>query len=191
MNPVAISFIVSGVISTLIIIFMIVHSLRHVIWSGYMRVVFAGEDRRISGALIRIDDSDHDFEINQFGKVHKYGIDRDRIYRAGRFRLPTAYYKFGEAEPLDMLRTGLESKVSSLDYAQVARNTVTRDLLQAFDTKFLSAQNIFMMTILIMAGGLLLLGVFVNQKFDQMAKYHGIGVETVAPTPPPNPLDRN
>lgn len=189
MNPVAVVGIGLGVIAFVAIAVLVVHHFRFVIWSGYMRVVFTGEDRKIAVRIIKADESDRDFEIEVFGKHFKYGIDRNRIYRIGRFRLPTAYYKFGDAVPIDMLKTGHESDVAALDYAQVARNTVTRDLLAAFDTKFLSAQNIFVLTILTIAGGLLMLGVFVNIKVDELKGLHTVPGQPATTGSPPNADD--
>ena len=172
-NPVAAAISITMIsIGFLSILLFIVNHYRFVIWSGYMRLVFTGEDRNTQTVIRRVLDSDHDFEITHFGNVHKYSIDRNRIYRVGRFRIPTAYYKVGDAEPLDMLKTGEESEVSSLDYAKVARNTVTRDLLASFEAKFLSAQNIFIITLIVIVGAVVLLGVFVNQKFGELEKLH-------------------
>lgn len=152
------------------ILFAIFWNYRFIIRKGYMRAVFIGEDRREGSVMIRVDDSDKDFEIEMFGKLFKYGIDKHRIYRFGRWRMPTAYYKIGDAVPRDMLDAKQDSEVAALDYAQVARNTVTRDLLAAFDTKFLSTQNIFLLTVGIIVAAILILGVFVNQKFSELEK---------------------
>lgn len=169
MEPVALFVLIGwAIVAVLLIAFALYWNFRFVIRRGFMQAVFVGEDRRIITYMVRVDDSDKDFEILMFGKSFKYGIDKTRIYRIGRWRIPTSYYKIGDAVPRDMLDTGQDSEVAALDYAQVARNTVTRDLLAAFDTKFLSAQNIFMLTIAIVAGGLVLLGVFVNQKFGEL-----------------------
>ncbi len=178
-DPVAaiIFFSVFGVV-VLIIIATIVHQFRYVIWSGYMRVNFTGEDRRGVSFVIKANSSDSNFELKVFDKVHKYELERDRIYRTGRFRLPTAYYVFGDSEPIDMLKTGEKSDVSAVEYAQVARNTVTRDLLSAFNTQLLSAQNIFLITIGVVAIGLLALGIFTNQKFETLTELHARPVNT-------------
>lgn len=156
-----------------------------------MRVIFVGEDKREFGVILKAHESDREFEITLYGKIHKYGLDGDRIYRSGRFRLPTSHYKVGDPVPLDMLRTNTISDVTALDYAQVARNTVTRDLLAAFDTKFLSVQNIFMFTMIAIAAAALGLGYFINTKFETMTELHQPAEIATGIQPPDTGVESN
>lgn len=177
-NPVA-AIIFFSVIGTVILglILLGIYHWRHILFNGYMRVIFVGEDRRIAGALIKADESDRSFDLKVFGKEHTYSLDRDRIYRVGRWRIPTAYYVFGNSVPIDLLQTGKESEVSAIEFAQVAGNTVTRDLLSAFLPEFLNPQAIFFLTIGVVVLGFVIFGVFTNQKFNE--------VEKLFPTPTP------
>lgn len=187
-NPVVATVFISVIaIVVVTIAFAIFWPLRYVFRKGYFVAEFIGEDRRSGAVIIKADESDRDFEIEMFGKLFKYGIDKERIYRFGRWRLPKSYYKIGDAVPRDLLDAESDSEVAALDYAQVARNTVTRDLLAAFDTKFLSAQNIFMLTIGVIIGAVLLLGVFVNQKFGELEDQ--IAVPAVVNSSPPTSDD--
>ena len=172
-DPVALSVFISVIAFSVIgIAFALFWNFRFIIRKGYMIAEFTGEDRRVGAVIIKVDDSDHDFEITMFDKTFKYGIDKQRIYRFGRWRLPKSYYKISDATPRDMLDIEQDSEVAALDYAQVARNTVTRDLLAAFDTKFLNPQSIFLLTIAVIGAGIIILGVFMNQKFSELEDLH-------------------
>lgn len=187
-NPVVATVFISVIVVVIFSVgFAIIWPMRYVFRKGYFIAEFIGEDRRAGSTLIKADESDRDFEIQMFGKLFKYGIDKDRIYRFGRWRMPKSYYKIGDAVPRDLLDEGEDSEVAALDYAQVARNTVTRDLLSAFDTQFLSAQNIFMLTIGIVVAAVLILGVFVNQKFTELQDQ--ISVPAPVTTSPPSSDD--
>ncbi len=167
MEPVAWIFVGFGIFVGVVLIFLILHHYRFILFGGYTRVVFLSADENITSRHIKLDTKADSFELLQDGEEVKYGIDSDCIYKTGRFRMPIIFYRLGDAEPINMRHPERETKVAAVDYARVAKNKVTKDLLEAFDESFLNPQNILLITIVVIGIGILGLGVFVNSKFDK------------------------
>lgn len=93
---------------------------------------------------------------------------RQRIYRVGKFRIPKAYYIAHRSEPIDMLALKLESKVSATKYQELAKNTVTSQLLKAFTPAKMSEALSLILAVAVILGGILLLGYWMNSRIEQL-----------------------
>lgn len=89
-----------------------------------------------------------------------------RVYRTGRFRIPKAYYIAHRYEPINMLELKMQSKVSATRYRELARNTVTSQLLTAFTENPMREAMAFMMGVIVILGGILVLGYFLNSRIE-------------------------
>lgn len=99
-----------------------------------------------------------------------HNMSNRRIYRQGRFRLPTAFYNAHQAEPIDMQNLRKFSGVSATRYNELAKNTVTSQLLNAFNENTMREAMIYMMAIVIILGGMLILGYFLNSRLNTIVE---------------------
>jgi hypothetical protein len=87
----------------------------------------------------------------------------------GKFRIPTSLYYAHRAEPIDLKGLKIESKISATRNAELARNTVTSQLLTAFTESGLREAMVIFLGVIVILGGLLILGYWVNTKFEELA----------------------
>ena len=148
------------------------HKLKYIIWRGYFRAIIVCEDGDIIIRTPRLKLSDTDFTLKVKGKLDTYHIieqDDDgnrRVYRIGRFRIPTSFYNAHQSEPIDMQNLRKQSEVSATRYREIAKNTVTSQLLNAFSENPLREAMALMLAILVIMGGMLILGYFLNSRIE-------------------------
>lgn len=117
---------------------------------------------------MRLKASDEAFTRTVKGKLDRYDILPERVYRLGRVRLPKSFYNSHCAEPIDMRNLRMESKVSATRAAAIAKNTVTSQLLNAFNENPLVETMMFILGIGIILVGILILGYFLNSKLTTL-----------------------
>lgn len=155
------------------IIGFLVWKFRFVIWSGYVRAEIICEDDDVLTRTFKLKTSDTEFKMLVKGSRDTYHILDDRIYRAGKFRIPKLYYNAHCSEPIDIKKMRQESKVVAARYTELSENTVTRDLLREFYPSKLSTGMAFMLIAAINVVTSLMLGFILYTKLDELAKLHG------------------
>lgn len=167
---------------------------KYVIWKGWFRAIIICEDGDILIRTFRLKTSDTEFTATIKGKVDTYQIvdneARDeiaakqdkvnetpnpnynptnrRIYRIGRFRIPTSFYNAHQTEPIDMQNLRKYSVVSATRYRELAKNTVTSQLLTAFTENPMKEALMIFLGVVIILGGMLIMGYWFNTKIEEV-----------------------
>ena len=158
---------------------------RYVIWSGWFRADIITEDGEAITITRRLKKSDSEFTVAVNGRLDTYFIiereDEDkviegkteslirgsrRVYRAGRYRIPKAYYNAHQSEPINMQLLRKESKVSATRHREIAKNTVTSQLLNAFTENPMREAMAYLIGVGIIILAIVFLGYFLNSKLD-------------------------
>lgn len=151
---------------------------RYVILSGYFRAEIICESGEVKIFTMRLKKS-NEFSALVEGVRDTYHIldggseKSRRIYRVGRQRIPKSYYNAHQAEPIDMQELRKDSKVSATRYSELARNTVTSGLLDAFKEVSIREQMMQLMMVLIPLAGIILLGYFLNSRIETVIQKLG------------------
>jgi hypothetical protein len=161
---------VAGLGAFLLITVFLAYRFRYVLRKGYFRVEFICDDGDIITRTFRLKGSDSEFSMLVKGKKDTYHIlaEEGRVYHTGRFRIPKAYYIAHRAEPIDMKKLKLESKVSATKYNELAKNTVTSQLLNAFTENPMKEAMAIIMAVAIIMGGILILGYYMNSRINEI-----------------------
>lgn len=157
----------------LALIGFVVYRFRFYIWSGYMRARFIGEDGREITRTFRSNQTDSEFTVKINGQSQTYGKDSDRQYRTTGARIPLQFHIVNRYEPIDMLELRLQSDVAASKYNQLARNTVASALLMSFKSSVINTTTAFFLTVAVLMGGLLMMGLFINQRIEDVLKAIG------------------
>jgi ABC-type antimicrobial peptide transport system permease subunit len=170
-----------------LIVGFLTYKLRFVIWTGYFRALVLCEDGELLTRTMRLKKSDTDFTMLVKGKLDTYHIiDQEpkdqveaqkqginaamsRIMRVGRFRIPTSIYNAHQSEPINLQLLRKQSEVSATRYREIAKNTVTSQLLNAFQENPMKEAVMWMMAVGVVLVGMFILGYFLNNKIDQIA----------------------
>lgn len=182
----------SLLVATMVIGF-VAYKFRFVIWTGYFRALIVCEDGELISRTMRLKKSDVDFTITVKGKIDTYHIidheptdskeaekqginaSMSRILRVGRFRIPTSLYNAHQSEPINLQLLRKESSVSATRYREIAKNTVTSQLLNAFQENPMREAIMWMMAVGVVLVGMFILGYFLNNKLDTIADGLGVG----------------
>lgn len=120
-------------------------------------------------------------EFENAGK--RYRIIPDRIYRTGKLRVPTAYYKENVPDPLDLLTTP-QPEIDAKSYYLAIYAHVARDIILAF-TESLSQMQLFIILIVLMLLGFGAVYWTLGNKIDDLATIVQTLIPTPTSTPPP------
>lgn len=96
-----------------------------------------------------------------------------RIMRQGKFRIPWALYNAHQYEPIDVQNLRKYSLVSATRHRELARNTVTSQLLNAFQENPLKEAMAILLLGGVMLLGLFMLGYFLNSRIDEILNQVG------------------
>jgi hypothetical protein len=96
-----------------------------------------------------------------------------KVYRTGKFRIPIAFYNAHQSEPIDMQNLRKYSVVSATRYREIAKNTTTSQLLNAFAENPMKEAMMLFLGVAIVLGGLLLLGYFLNSRITSLENIVG------------------
>jgi hypothetical protein len=170
--------LVSGSLAAILVTTFILWKFRFVIWKGWFRAIIECEDEDVIIRTIRLKSSkknptaseqDECIWLTVKGVRDRYDIIPDRVRRMGKFRIPTAFYYAHRSEPIDLKALKIESKISATRNAELARNTVTSQLLTAFTESGLREAMVIFLGVIVILGGILILGYWVNTKFEELA----------------------
>lgn len=166
-------FIASSIASFLggIVLFFILYhrvGLKYILHKDWFRAEFIGADGRAFAHTFRTKESDKEFTRKINGKLHAFGKDDACITTVTKYNIPKSYYVIGKYEPINMKTASVNSAVSSQRYAELARNTVVKDLLNAFKPVKLDTVTAFMILGAVVLGGLLILGWYINQRIEEL-----------------------
>lgn len=147
---------------------------KYVIWKGWFRAIIECEDEDVQIRTIRLKKSklpgeqDTCIWLTVKGVRDRYDIIPDRVRRMGRFRIPTSFYYAHRAEPIDLKEIKIASEVSATRNAELARNTVTSQLLTAFTENPMKEALMIFLGVLIILGGMLIMGYWFNTKIEEV-----------------------
>lgn len=164
-----ITSIVAGLLGGLVLWFILYHrvGLKYLIHQDWFSAEFVGEEKAFARTF-RSKEADHEFTIKVKGKLHTYGKLRECMVPVTKFNIPKSYYVIGRYEPLNMKTMSVNSEVSAIRYSELERNTVVRDLMNAFKSQKIDTTS----ALLIMCGvtilGLVILGYFLNDKIEKL-----------------------
>lgn len=147
--------------------------LRFLIWKGWFRAIIECEDEDILIRTVRMKPSkklpseqDQCVWLTVKGVRDRYDIIPDRVRYMGKFRIPTSFYYAHRAEPIDHVSMKMDSKISATRNAELARNTVTSQLISAFTENPMREAMAVFLAVVIVLGGILILGYFINSKME-------------------------
>lgn len=141
--------------------------LKYLIHQDWFRAEFVGEEKAFAKTF-RSKESDHEFTLKVKGKLHTYGKLRECMVPVTKFNIPKSYYVIGRYEPLNMKTLSVNSEVSALRYSELARNTVVRDLMNAFKSQKIDTTTALMIMCGITVLGFVILGFFLNDKIEKL-----------------------
>lgn len=133
---------------------------------GRVRVRILDENGIEHVKIIKRKLSDASFDLTINGSEVKYNIRQDRTIRTGGEEMPTLIYTVGDAEPKDI--TGKASPVNSMRFREVATNKLVTDLLSSFKKTVIDNGTALIITVAVILGVTLILGIFINTKFDEL-----------------------
>lgn len=165
-------FIVLGTFGALIAVYLGLQGWE--IWQDLrpnrMRAVFVDAKRQVTAVRVTIGGSGKDF-------VHgdkKYNIVDSAVYRVGRFRVPTCYYRADRREPISLWDLRAESDITAADFKEATEAHVARDIINAFDTPLLSPTMSLMLIGLAIAAVLFFVYSKLNGRLDEIATAVGV-----------------
>lgn len=164
--------IVASVIGFGLVFGFILWKFKYIIWKGWFRAIIECEDEDILIRTVRMKKSKLSGEQDQCiwltvkGVKDRYDIIPDRVRRMGKFRIPTSIYYAHRAEPIDLKVLKIQSQISATRNAELAKNTVTSQLLTAFTENPLREAMAIFLGVVIVLGGLLILGYWLNSRLD-------------------------
>lgn len=179
MTAVTAFIIVAGVMGFSLIFGFILWKFKYVIWKGWVRAIIECEDGDILIRTVRMKKSKSSGEQDQGmwltvkGVKDRYDIIPDRVRRMGKFRIPTSVYFAHRAEPIDLKTLKMESKISATRNAELAKNTVTSQLLTAFSENPLREAMAIFLGVVIVLGGIIILGYWLNSRLDTIIELVG------------------
>lgn len=167
-------YLIAGLCGFSLIATFLIWRLKYVIWKGWFRAIIECEDEDVLIRTIRMKRSKLTGEQDEAvwlivkGVKDRYDIIPDRVRRMGRFRIPTSFYYAHRAEPIDLKVLKMESKISATRNAELARNTVTSQLLTAFTENPMREAMAIFLAVAIVLGGILILGYWLNTKLESI-----------------------
>ena len=171
--------IVASIMGASLTIGFILWKFKYVIWKGWVRAIIECEDGDILIRTVRMKKAKSTGEQDQAmwltvkGVKDRYDILPERIRRMGKFRIPTSVYYAHRSEPIDLKALKIESKISATRNAELAKNTVTSQLLTAFTENPLREAMAIFLGVVIVLGGLLILGYWLNSRLDTIIELVG------------------
>lgn len=157
----------------------VMYRCRFIIWKGWFRAIIECEDEDVIIRTLRMKGlslagtQDQAIWISVKGVRDRYDIIPDRVRRMGKFRVPTAFYYAHRSEPIDLKELKMQSQISATRNAELARNTVTSQLLNAFTERFSKEQMMILVATGIMVLSVLMLGYFLNSKLTSISNLLG------------------
>lgn len=131
----------------------------------HIRIYIMHDSRRIESYYVKMDD-DQTVNISFQGKKHSYNVEPNRLYTLGRFNVPTAFYNYGTATPLDYMEAKVDVEfdpddpnpdhIGSRDYHTIKETNLAEQIMRVFAKPVISTTQatVLMIIAVIIAVGI-------------------------------------
>lgn len=144
-----------------------------------IKAVFFDESKRVMIARVNLNSNGKTFSMSSgmgSGKNRKgkYHVVESCIYRTGLWRVPTSYYKLGDADPIDQIKLASASTLTAQDFHEATEAHVAQDIIESFSQPMFTITTSMMIVIGVVAIANAILYVQLNSKLDEISAALGI-----------------
>lgn len=140
-----------------------------------MKAVFFDGSRRVRVARVDLNHDGKSFNVKGTkGRKGKYHVVESAIYRTGLWRVPTSYYKWGFADPIDQLELASMSSKTADEYHEATEAHVARDIIETFSSPMITITSSMLIVIATVAIANAIVYIQLNTKLDEIMLALGI-----------------